>query len=252
MASIFTPSNQIKLTNVSVVRYKKGGGRFEIACYKNKVQEWRNKVTRELDEVVQIHSIFINVSKGQVAKKEELLKAFNTTDEKAILLEILNKGELQIGAKEREWAVNNLKKDIATIIADKCIHPVTKRPYTVSMIEKAMTDLHVSIKPEVSAKQQALDIIKRLEKSDVIQLERAQMQIKVQCSVHFLTELRNGLSSLASIKKEIVDADVEDAAETEVRLECTCEPGKYKAVTDLVQKLTKGQGSVYTLNMKGT
>jgi len=39
--SIFTPSNQIKLTNVSIVRLKKAGIRFEIACYKNKVVEWR-------------------------------------------------------------------------------------------------------------------------------------------------------------------------------------------------------------------
>jgi ribosome maturation protein SDO1 len=40
--SIFQPSNQIRLTNVSVVRLKKGGKRFEIACYRNKVIEWRN------------------------------------------------------------------------------------------------------------------------------------------------------------------------------------------------------------------
>ena len=46
--SIFTPSNQIKLTNVSVVRLKKGGLRFELACYKNKVLEWRSKVSVQL------------------------------------------------------------------------------------------------------------------------------------------------------------------------------------------------------------
>jgi len=33
-----------RLTNVSIVRYRKGGKRFEIACYKNKVMEWRNGV----------------------------------------------------------------------------------------------------------------------------------------------------------------------------------------------------------------
>ena len=42
--SIFTPTNQVKLTNVAVVRLKKAGKRFEIACYKNKVMSWRNKV----------------------------------------------------------------------------------------------------------------------------------------------------------------------------------------------------------------
>ena len=41
MASIFTPTNQIRLTNVAIVRQKKCGKRFEIACYKNKVLSWR-------------------------------------------------------------------------------------------------------------------------------------------------------------------------------------------------------------------
>lgn len=44
MASIFTPINQVKLTNVSIVRLKKGGKRFELACYKNKVLEFRKKM----------------------------------------------------------------------------------------------------------------------------------------------------------------------------------------------------------------
>jgi ribosome maturation protein Sdo1 len=44
MASkIFTPTNQIRLTNIAIVRLKKGGKRFEIACYRNKVVSWRNK-----------------------------------------------------------------------------------------------------------------------------------------------------------------------------------------------------------------
>lgn len=44
MPKIFTPTNQIRLTNVCVVRMKKGGKRFEIACYKNKVVSWRTNV----------------------------------------------------------------------------------------------------------------------------------------------------------------------------------------------------------------
>lgn len=40
---IKTPTNVKLLTNVAVVRMKKCGKRFEIACYKNKVISWRNK-----------------------------------------------------------------------------------------------------------------------------------------------------------------------------------------------------------------
>jgi len=34
------------------------------------------------------------------------------------------------------------------------VNPETKRPYPVSMIEKAMKDVHFSVKPNRNAKQQ--------------------------------------------------------------------------------------------------
>lgn len=35
-------AGQKRLTNIAVVKLKKGGQRFEVACYKNKVQDWRS------------------------------------------------------------------------------------------------------------------------------------------------------------------------------------------------------------------
>lgn len=92
-------------------------------------------------------------------------------------LEILNKGELQISEKERHHQLESTFKDIATIIADKCVNPETKRPYPVGMIEKSMRQIHVSVKPNRTSKQQALEIIPQLKK--VIQIERAQMKLRV-------------------------------------------------------------------------
>ena len=37
-------SGQKRLTNVAVVRVRKHGLRFEVACYKNKVANWRSGV----------------------------------------------------------------------------------------------------------------------------------------------------------------------------------------------------------------
>ncbi|VDK18867.1 unnamed protein product [Anisakis simplex] len=82
MASrIKTPTNVKLLTNVAVVRMKKCGKRFEIACYKNKVVNWRNRVEKDIDEVLQTPTVFTNVSKGLVAKREELNAAFGTEDQ---------------------------------------------------------------------------------------------------------------------------------------------------------------------------
>ncbi|MED6235588.1 hypothetical protein ATANTOWER_029634 [Ataeniobius toweri] len=152
--SIFTPTNQIRLTNVAVVRMKKGGKRFEIACYKNKVMSWRSAAEKDLDEVLQTHSVFVNVSKGQMAKKEDLLKAFGSDDQTEICKQILAKGELQVSEKERQSQLETMFRDIASIVAEKCVNPDTKRPYTVSLIERAMKDIHYSVKPSKSTKQQ--------------------------------------------------------------------------------------------------
>lgn len=87
--SIFQPSNQIKLTNVSVIRYRKKGKRFELALYPNKIMDWRNGVEKRLDQVLQIATIFVNVGKGQQAAADDLQKCFGTRDNDAIILEIL-------------------------------------------------------------------------------------------------------------------------------------------------------------------
>lgn len=59
----------------------------QIACYKNKVQEWRSGVETNLDDVLQIANVYINVSKGELAKAQDLQKAFGTTDQDPIVKE---------------------------------------------------------------------------------------------------------------------------------------------------------------------
>uniref|UniRef100_A0A3Q3VXU4 Uncharacterized protein n=1 Tax=Mola mola TaxID=94237 RepID=A0A3Q3VXU4_MOLML len=175
--SIFTPTNQIRLTNVAVVRMKKGGKRFEIACYKNKVMSWRSGAEKDLDEVIQTNSIFINVSKGQVAKKDDLNKAFGTDDLTEICKQILAKGELQVSDKERQSQLETMFRDIATIVAEKCVNPETKRPYTVNLIERAMKDIHYSVKAGKSTKQQALEVIRQLK--ETMEIQRAHMRLRL-------------------------------------------------------------------------
>lgn len=78
------------------MRLKRCGKRFEVACYKNKVYDWRSGAETDLDEVVQTVDVFSNVNKGQFAKTEDLTKAFGTSDKVAICREILAKGDLQV------------------------------------------------------------------------------------------------------------------------------------------------------------
>lgn len=186
--------------NVAVVRIKRSGKRFEIACYKNKVLSWRNKTEKDVDEVLQTHTVFSNVSKGLVAKKEDLARAFDTDNETEVCIQILAKGELQVSDRERQNQLDSTFKDIATIVADKCVNPDTKRPYPVGMIERAIKDAHYSVKPGKGSKQQALEVIRLLQQS--MPIERARMRLKIQLPSREARHVRESIIKLMIVEEE--------------------------------------------------
>jgi ribosome maturation protein SDO1 len=243
MSKIFTPTNQIRLTNIAVVRTKKVGKRYEIACYRNKVVSWRNQVEKDIDEVLQSHTVFANVSKGQVAKKEDLIKAFGTDDQTEICKEILSKGELQVSDKERHSQNDQLFKDIATTVAEKCLNPELKRPYPVTIIEKAMKDVHYSVKPNQSAKQQALQVIKLLKEQ--IPLERAKMRLKVISKGKVAKKLREKI-----VKFESVEMEKEDREEDQLSLIFVIDPGHFKEIDSMIQAEVKNGSYLEVLSYK--
>lgn len=243
MSKIFTPTNQIRLTNVAVVRIKKGGKRFEIACYKNKVVSWRKNIEKDIDEVLQIHSVFTNVSKGAVAKKEDLLAAFKTENITEICKEILMKGELQVSEKERQTEMSAMLKEIATNVAEKCVDPETKRPYPVTMIEKAMKDIHYSVKPNKNAKQQVLEVIGLLKAH--LPIERAHMRIQV--TLGSTKEAKQIIEKLKPLSASIEHDDWNTGCTT---LICLIDPGQFKPIDELIRKETKGHGRLELLDLK--
>ncbi|AJV77339.1 Sdo1p [Saccharomyces cerevisiae YJM453] len=176
------PSGQIKLTNVSLVRLKKARKRFEVACYQNKVQDYRKGIEKDLDEVLQIHQVFMNVSKGLVANKEDLQKCFGTTNVDDVIEEIMHKGEIQLSEKERQLMLNKVNNEMLTIVSAKCINPVSKKRYPPTMIHKALQELKFSPVINKPAKLQALEAIKLLVSKQVIPIVRAKMKVKVAIS----------------------------------------------------------------------
>jgi len=244
---VFQPSNQIKLTNVSLVRLKKAKKRFEIACYKNKVLEWRAGNETDLDNVLQINSVFLNVSKGQTAPASDLEKAFGAkTSVNDIILEILKKGELQVGEKERHAQAERVHNEVVGIVASKLVDPKTKRVYTTGMIEKALemlssqgaqaqqekekgtgtpaADEEGEAKPKAkeyvwtgvvatkSAKSQALEAMKALIAHQPIPVARARMRLRITCPANILKQ-----SAKSAGPKEVGAEDGEEKAKGTVK-----------------------------------
>lgn len=60
--------------------------------------------------------------------------------------------------KERKLEYDHLFKDVAGILSEKCVNPENNRPYTLTMLERALRDVHFNPDPKRSAKQQALEV----------------------------------------------------------------------------------------------
>ena len=78
-----------------------------------------------------------------------------------LLLQILEKGELQVSGKEREAQLSSQFRDIATIVMEKTINPETRRPYTITMIERLMHEIHFAVDPNLTSKEQVRYVPKR-------------------------------------------------------------------------------------------
>ena len=91
----------------------------------------------------------------------------------------MKKGELQVGEKEREQDLSSVRREIATLVAEKCVDPATQRPYPVGVIDKAMTEAGFSVKPGKNAKSQVSECIKLLQTDSKLPIQRARMRIKV-------------------------------------------------------------------------
>ena len=75
-------------------------------------------------------------------------------DSLLLLLQILEKGELQVSGQEREAQLSSQFRDIATIVMEKTINPETRRPYTITMIERLMHEIHFAVDPNLTSKEQ--------------------------------------------------------------------------------------------------
>ncbi|WVO18400.1 SBDS family rRNA metabolism protein [Cryptococcus depauperatus] len=234
------PGTQIKLTNVSIVRMKKGGKRFEIACYQNKVSEFRSGIENDLSEVLQIEQVFTNVPKGLVAKKEEWTKCFGTDDMSKVIEEILRKGELQINNLERTQHLSALSREIATIITEMTVDPNTSRKHTVGMVEKAMSEVGFSVRADKPAKAQALELIKKLSEGNILSVRRIRMRIRLTMP-----------SKDAKRCKEKIVVEVEEIEEEEMGTEweaiAQINPSNFKTLTDIINNETKGKGRIESL-----
>lgn len=231
---ICLPINQVRLTNVAVVRMNRGGKRFEIACYRNKVVNYRQGLETDLSEVLQTDRVFTNVSKGQFANQHDLEEVFGTRDEHVICQTILDKGTLQVSDLERSQQLENTAREIATTVANTCVHPTSQRPYTVPQIREAMRSAEFAVHPTRTVKRQYLDCVKLLQAKNILPLERAKMKLLLIYPMEQTASVDSALTTL-----HIVPAE-RSSTENESHVVVLVDPSLYRDL-DAIAKNVNGR-----------
>ena len=231
---ITQPVNQVRLTNVAVVRMTTHGKRFEVACYRNKILNYRQRIETDLSEVLQTDRVFTNVSKGLFASSKDLMKAFNSTDQEEVCRIILDKGQIQVSDMERNATLENTAKEIANMIATKCVNPVSNRPYTVNQIRDAMKQAEISVQPTSarSVKQQFLDCVKVIQEKRVLDIQRAKMELAIVLP----SPNQNIIESLVNILKNEANALIENVVDEE-RIHFLIDPSMFRVVDNISNDL---------------
>eukprot|EP00003_Mantamonas_plastica_P001334 TRINITY_DN10960_c0_g1_i1.p1 TRINITY_DN10960_c0_g1~~TRINITY_DN10960_c0_g1_i1.p1 ORF type:complete len:152 (+),score=65.56 TRINITY_DN10960_c0_g1_i1:150-605(+) len=139
--------------------------------------------------------------------------------------------------------METITKDICTIVADKCVNSDTDRPFTVTMIERALKDIHFNVNVNKSAKSQALELIRLLQDEEVLPIERAQMRVHIVIPGKGSKDIKAKLAPLfAEIEDEEFSSKGYDA-------DVLIDPGHYREIDEIISKETKGSGSIEVMNL---
>ena len=168
------------------------------------------------------------MSRGVLAKAEDLAKAFGTTDEAAIALRILSEGAVQVSDKERELEYDTAYRDVAAAVAGRCVNPATRRPYTAAAVERALKSAGFAVDPRRPAKQQVVDAVKSLEGR--LPLERARMRLRAVGPASAAAELSAAVTA-GGATIEASDLALDGST---VALVLLAEPGAYRGLAAAV------------------
>ena len=175
-------TRRVDLSGKSVVRAKFRGNRFELIvnpefALKHKMGLLEESFT--LDDILEVDEIFQNASKGERAPDEILEHCFETTDFKIIAEKILEKGELNLTAEQRQAFFEKKRRKIINLVSKMCINPKTKTPHPPTRIENAMKEAKVMVDPTQSAEDQLKTVIEELRKVLPISMETVKLVVKI-------------------------------------------------------------------------
>ncbi|KAH0489008.1 MAG: hypothetical protein KVP17_003419 [Porospora cf. gigantea B] len=239
---LFLPGTQVKLTNVAVVKLRKSGMRFEVACYKNRITAYRDGTETDLAETLQIERVFANVSKGKFANQSDLMKAFNTTDELEIAKTILSKGEIQVTEKERKVMQEERIREVADMVAQRAVFAETGLPITQTAAANLLKKVGFSVRLDEAIKVQSNKAVTKIMTEVPGLLTRTKQKLNIAVPVAHSEDLGRFLRD--TVKATIVE---ESTAEDVLTMTILSDSYFYRQLLTFMEQLEPA-GTVSMVN----
>lgn len=170
---------RVDLGDLTRIRYRVNRRHFEILVHPQQAWSYRQGEKIPLEDIIEDFIIFDDFSQGQKTSVEDLITYFGTDDEKKIIDLILHRGELLITQEQRNLFLKEKREEIVRFLAENAVNSKTKVPYPPQRIEKAILESGYNINMQRSSRDQAIEIIKLLQKILPMSLEKTTIQFTI-------------------------------------------------------------------------
>jgi len=163
-----------------VARIKIKGKNFEIMVDCDKAIELKKKKdinAASMRDVLAIDGVFSDYKKGLKVSDSDFKNAFGTEDINEIAVKIIKEGEIVLPQEYRDKQREAKFKQVVDFLVKNCIDPRTKAPYTAERITNAIKEAGAKIDEKRKADEQALLIMKQIEKIIPIRIETIKLKI---------------------------------------------------------------------------
>ncbi|TRO50507.1 ribosome assembly factor SBDS [Candidatus Bathyarchaeota archaeon] len=224
----------------TIARLTKDNEHFEILVKPEKALDYRTGKTNRITEVLVAETIFADANKGTKVSKEQMEKAFETTDPLKIADVILTKGTLQLTTEQRRKMVEDRRKQIIDFISRQAVDPKTNLPHPPLRIENAMEQIRYTIDAHKPVEEQARDIVKLLR--PILPLKIEQISVVLRVPAEYSARAYGSIKNFGEIKQEEWRADGSWYGIIEMPA------GAYASFLNKLGDVTKGTGETKILS----
>ena len=197
----------ISLDDAVTARLETHGERFEVLVDPDAALEMRrDEFEGELEDVIAARDVFENASRGDRPAEEDLEEVFGTTEPLDIIPAVIEDGEIQITAEQRDEMQERKKRKLINTISRNAINPqMDGAPHPPDRIESALEEAGFTVDPMTPAEEQVDDALEGLR--PVIPIRFEEMTVAVQLPADYAGSGQAKLREFGDLEREEWQAD---------------------------------------------